>query len=364
MTPIEFCQLLAIDHPIIKAPMAGGADSPALVAAASEAGGMGFIGGAYLNPQQLAADCAAVRALTRKPFGVNLFAPELVPERPTYTDTAIQALSPFHTAMDIPPPHLEGHQGHSFEQQLETVLNSEASVLSFTFGRLPDAAMQTIRKAGITLIGTATSTEEARLLEHSGVDAIVVQGSEAGGHRGGFSNNTPMIGTLALVSQASAAVKVPVIAAGGIMNGQGVRAALQLGACAAQLGTAFLTCPEATIPDSYKQAILSSKAEQTRLTRAFSGRYARGITNRVMDILDAQPDAILPFPWQNNLTRPLRSAGAQADNANYLSLWAGQGLEQARQLSASQLMAALIEELRETKKQSPLVAIGQTPHGH
>lgn len=350
MTPIEFCQLLSITHPIIKAPMAGGADSPALVAAVSEAGGMGFIGGAYLSPQQLATDCAAVRALTDKTFGVNLFVPEQIPDypSPSHTATATNALSVFHTAMDIPTPSLGEHKGHNFEQQLAAVLNSGASALSFTFGLLPDAAMQAVRDAGMTLIGTATSSEEARLLEHSGVDAIVVQGSEAGGHRGGFSNDTPMIGTLALVPQVSAAVNVPIIAAGGIMNGQGIRAALQLGACAAQLGTAFLTCPEAAVPDSYKQAILSSRAEQTRLTRAFSGRYARGIANTMMDTLDAQPDAILPFPWQNSLTRPLRSAAAQADNADYLSLWAGQGLEQARQLGASQLMAALIEELRET----------------
>lgn len=350
MTPIEFCQLQGITHPIIKAPMAGGADSPALVAAVSEAGGMGFIGGAYLSPQQLAEDCTAVRALTNKPFGVNLFVPEQIPDypSPSHTATATNALSAFHTAMDIPPPGLEEHKGHNFEQQLDTVLNSGASALSFTFGQLPDAAMQLVRDAGIALIGTATSTEEACLLEHSGVDAIVAQGSEAGGHRGGFSDNTPMIGTLALVPQISAAVNVPIIAAGGIMSGQGIRAALQLGACAAQLGTAFLTCPEAAVPDSYKQAILSSRAEQTRLTRVFSGRYARGIANRMMDTLDAQPDAILPFPWQNSLTRPLRSAGVQADNADYLSLWAGQGLEQARQLGASQLMAALIEELEGT----------------
>ncbi len=345
MTPASLCQLLAIEYPIIKAPMAGGADSPALVAAASEAGGMGFIGGAYLSPQQLATDCAAIRSLTDKPFGVNLFVPETPPAYPSNTRGAVTALTPFCQALAIPAPVLSHDQGQSFDQQLAVVLDSGASALSFTFGLLPESAMLAARQAGLTLIGTATSTEEACLLEQSGVDIIIAQGSEAGGHRGGFSNSNPMIGTLALVAQISAAVSLTVIAAGGIMNGQGVRAAIQLGASAAQLGTAFLTCPEANIPASYKQAIFSSKAEQTRLTRAFSGRYARGIINPMMEALDAQPDAILPFPWQNSLTRPLRSAAAQANNADYLSLWAGQGLELARQLSAAQLMAALIEEL-------------------
>ncbi len=345
MTPANLCQLLAIKHPVIKAPMAGGADSPALVAAASEAGGMGFIGGAYLSPQQLATDCAAIRNLTDKPFGVNLFVPETTPAYPSNSPRAIAALTPLCQTLSIPAPVLSHDQGQSFDQQLAVVLSSGASALSFTFGLLPESAMLAARQAGITLIGTATSTEEACLLEQSGVDVIIAQGSEAGGHRGGFSNSNPMIGTLALVPQISAAVSLPVIATGGIMNGQGIRAAIQLGASAAQLGTAFLTCPEANIPASYKQAIFSSKAEQTRLTRAFSGRYARGIINPMMEALDAQPDAILPFPWQNSLTRPLRSAAAQADNADYLSLWAGQGLELARQLSAAQLMAALIEEL-------------------
>lgn len=345
MTPANLCQLLAIEYPIIKAPMAGGADSPALVAAASEAGGMGFIGGAYLSPQQLAVDCAAVRSLTDRPFGVNLFVPETAPAYPSNTHGAVTALTPLCQALAIPTPALSHEPGQRFDQQLAVVLDSGASALSFTFGLLPESAIQAARQAGITLIGTATSTEEACLLEQSGVDVIIAQGSEAGGHRGGFSNHNPMIGTLALVPQISAAVSLPVIAAGGIMNGQGVRAAIQLGASAAQLGTAFLTCPEANIPDSYKQAILSSKAEQTRLTRSFSGRYARGIINPMMEALDAQPDAILPFPWQNSLTRPLRSAAAQANNADYMSLWAGQGLELARQLSAAQLMATLIEEL-------------------
>lgn len=339
------CQQLAIQHPIIKAPMAGGVDRPELVAAVSNSGGMGFIGGAYLTPDQLAADCKSISQLTDKPFGINLFVPEPLPALPDNIEPALNALKPFFEELQLPPPTLPAAPASSFEQQLAVALNSGARALSFTFGLLPDAAMAAARAKGILLVGTATSVEEAIALEKSGVDAVVAQGSEAGGHRGGFLPGNAQIGTLALIPQIVSAVQIPVIAAGGIMNGQGIRAALQLGASAAQLGTAFMTCPESGIPDAYKQAILNSSAEQTRLTTAFSGRHARGIVNRVMDQLDQTPEAILPFPYQNSLTRPMRTAAAQMGKADYLSLWAGQGLGLARELTANELMIMLIEEM-------------------
>ena len=200
----------------------------------------------------------------------------------------------------------------------------------------------------MVLIGTATTVEEAIELERAGVDAAIAQGSEEGAHRGTFATDfdAALVGTMALVPQMVDAVTVPVIASGGIMDGRGVAAALALGASAAQIGTAFLTSDEAGIPAAHKQAILAARDHETHLTRAFSGRPARGIVNRFMTEFDraGAPEAILPFPLQNALTRPLRTAAAEQGRAEFLSLWAGQGVRLARRQSARDLIARLAEE--------------------
>jgi nitronate monooxygenase len=198
------------------------------------------------------------------------------------------------------------------------------------------------------LIGTATTVDEAIALEKAQVDAIVAQGSEAGGHRATFGSDfdSGMIGTISLVPQVVDAVTVPVIASGGIMDGRGIAAALALGASAVQMGTAFLTCDEAGVPEVYKKVILQAREHETRLTRAFSGRPARGIVNRFMtefDAIDAS-GSILPFPLQNDLTRPLRSAAAKQGRAEFLSLWAGQGVRLAQRRMAAQFVECLAIE--------------------
>jgi nitronate monooxygenase len=199
--------------------------------------------------------------------------------------------------------------------------------------------------------GTATTVDEAIALEQSGVDAVITQGSEAGAHRGTFTGDfeSAMVGTIALVPQVVDAVSVPVIASGGIMDGRGVVAALALGASAAQMGTAFLTCDEAGIPEAHKQAILNAKENQTRLTRAFSGRPARGIVNRFMSQLEPHGElpTVLPFPLQNALTRPLRTEAGKKGNAEMLSLWAGQGMRLAKRQSAQQLMEQLEQQMEQ-----------------
>jgi nitronate monooxygenase len=204
--------------------------------------------------------------------------------------------------------------------------------------------VEAVKNRGICLIGTATTVAEAVGLRRSGVDAVVAQGSEAGGHRGSYtaSFEAGMIGTMALVPQMADAVDVPVIASGGIMDGRGIAAALALGAAAVQLGTAFLTCPEAGTPAPYRRALLDSAEDSTRITPAFSGRPARGIDNRFLrEMADAE---ILPFPWQNALTRPLRTRAAELGRADLLSLWAGQGLRLVRELPAAELVRALVAE--------------------
>jgi len=336
---------LGLAYPIIQAPLAGGGDTPELVAAVGNAGGIGFIGAAYLSPPQIADTARAVRARTARPFGINLFAPTPAPAPPCDPAPALARVAPFFAELGLPAPALPSLTGLDFAQQLSAALESGAAAFSFTLGLLPEGAIAAAKARGMMVLGTATTVAEALLLERADVDAVVLQGAEAGGHRASFTApfDQALIGTMALVPQAADALGVPVIASGGIMDGRGLAAALALGAAGAQLGTAFLACAEAGAPEAYKAAILAASEDATRLTRAFSGRPARGIVNRFMTAVDAG-DAILPFPLQNALTRPLRSAAAQQGKADCLSLWAGQGLRLARRQSAAALMARLAAE--------------------
>jgi nitronate monooxygenase len=348
-------QTLRLQHPIIQAPLAGGSDTPALVAAVCEAGALGSIGATYLTPQQIADTCAAVQSKTNRPFGINLFVPDAPVPGPVDPAAAVAHVAKYFEELGLPRPEPPAPPARDFDAQLEAALGGGASVFSFTFGMLPAAARDKVKARGLMLGGTATTVDEAMALERAGIDFVVAQGSEAGGHRGTFAGpadygafEAGMIGTLALVPQIVDAVRVPVVASGGVMDGRGIAAVLALGASAAQLGTAFLTCEEAGTPDVYKQAILDAHEDQTRITRAFSGRPARGIVNRFMREVEApwrtQQLAVLPFPLQNALTRPLRTAAAKQGRAEFLSLWAGQGVRMARRMKAAELVAALAEE--------------------
>lgn len=341
-------QRLQFDHPIIQAPMAGGGDTPDLVAAVCNAGALGFIGGAYLTPQQIVEASRAVRAKTSRAFGINLFAPQLPAESGVSAEAAIERLGGYYAELGLDAPAQSETASYTLREQLIVALESGASAFSFTFGIFPADAIAAIRERGMLSMGTATTVDEAVALEQAGVDAVIAQGSEAGGHRGTFSGDfsAAMIGTISLVPQIVDAVRLPVIASGGIMDGRGIAAALALGASAVQLGTAFLTCDEAGIPDAYKNAIQQAHEDQTRVTRCFSGRPARGIVNRFMSEMESAGSAetILPFPLQNALTRPLRSAAAQQGRAEFLSLWAGQGVRMARQEPAGKLVARLVRE--------------------
>jgi nitronate monooxygenase len=339
---------LGMTYPIFQAPLAGGGDTPALVAAVCEVGGLGFIGAAYLTAEQIGEAARKVRTQTSRPFGINLFAPMPMPDPPENPQPALERVAPFFAELGLEPPVVPAPARDSFNQQLIAALESGAAVFSFTLGILPKAAIEAIKERGMFLIGTATTVEEAIGLENGGVDAIVTQGSEAGGHRATFGDdfNAGLVGTISLVPQVVDAVTVPVIASGGIMDGRGIAAALALGASAVQLGTAFLTCDEAGVPEVYKKAILDAREDQTRLTRAFSGRPARGIVNRFMLEVERQDtaDAILPFPLQNQLTRPLRNAAAKQGRAEFLSLWAGQGVRLAQRQAAKILVEGLARE--------------------
>ena len=338
---------LGLDHPIVVAPM-GGATTVDLAAAACETGALGFLASAYLTPEQIRDESQRLRARTHRPFGNNLFVSLPPPEELSGAAAALDHLERIHRELALPPPTVPQFSPDRFEEKLRAVLDGGADVFSFTFGIPSQEAMQAVKARGVFIMGTATTVDEAIQLEKAGVDAVIAQGSEAGAHRGTFgpSFEAAMIGTMALVPQVVDAVKVPVLASGGIMDGRGITAALALGASAVQMGTAFLTCDEAGIAPAYKDAILQAREQDTRVTRAFSGRPARGIVNRFMEEIDgaAEPGAILPYPLQNVLTRPMRSAAAKQGRPEYLSLWAGQGVRMARRQSAKDLIARLVEE--------------------
>ena len=343
----EFLRRLGIEHPIIQAPMSGGVTTPELVAAACNAGGLGSFGAAYLTPEQIASDIRRIRALTDKPFNVNLFAGGYTSETRVDAAPMLAVVAEAHEALGLPAPTLPPWPPNAFDEQLDAVLEARPAIFSFTFG-IPDAdAMARLKAQGILTVGTATTAEEGRRLQESGVTAIAAQGAEAGGHRGTFAGSfeSSMIPTLELVRALLEVVSVPVFASGGLMDGRDIAECLARGADAAQLGTAFLTCPEAGTSDSYKRAMLAARTDTTVITRAFSGRPARGLANTFTTRLTGDEKLILPFPLQNALTRPMRNAAAKRGNSGYQSLFVGQGVARARALPVEELVKRLVAEM-------------------
>ncbi len=344
----ELLKLLNIENPIIQGPMGGGPSTPELVAAVSNAGGLGSLGAAYQTPDQIRDTIRRIRSLTSRPFNVNLFAGGWNANAQFDAGPMLEVLTEIHAKLGLPAPTVPKPAPDPFPAQLETVLDERPPIFSFTFG-VPNAdALSRLKSRGITTIGTATTVDEARHLEQAGVDVVFAQGAEAGAHRGTFlaSVESSMVPTLDLVRATVAAVQIPVIATGGLMDGRDIVAALNAGASAASLGTAFLASPECGTPETHKRAILAAKQDTTVVTRAFSGRAARGLKNAYIAAVEAQPERILPYPFQNALTRPMRTTAAQQGRADYLSLWAGQGVARARAMPAAELVAQLLREMQ------------------
>ncbi|GAA1038796.1 MULTISPECIES: nitronate monooxygenase [Streptomyces] len=340
-----------LPHPIVQAPMAGGVSGPELAAAVSEAGGLGFLAAGYKTADGVYQEIKRLRSLTDRPFGVNVFMPQ-----PEYAESgAVEVYAHqlageaawYETELGDP----DSGRDDGYDAKLAVLLDDPVPVVSFHFGVPSREALQRLRRAGTFTLVTATTAEEAVAVERAGADAVIAQGVEAGGHQGTHrdvpENDGTGLGLLSLITQIREAVHIPVVAAGGIMRGAQIAAVLAAGASAAQLGTAFLATPESGAPAVHKEALTNPLFVRTELTRAFTGRPARGLVNRFLR--EHGPYAPAAYPEINHLTSPLRKAAAKAGDAQGMALWAGQGHRLARDLPAGRLVEVLAAELAEAR---------------
>jgi nitronate monooxygenase len=343
-------KLFNIDLPIIQAPMAG-ATTPEMVIAVAEAGGLGSLPGAQYPPEDLRKALERVRARTSRPVNVNFFSHRDAPDDPARQSAWRQRLSQYYAEEGLDPEmRISGTRRAPFDNSYCAVVEEfRPEIVSFHFGLPSPALLGRVRRTGAKIISSATTVAEARWLEEQGVDAIIATGLEAGGHRGNFlsSDLSCQLGTIALVPQVVDAVRVPVIAAGGITDSRGVAAALSLGAEAVQVGTAYLFTPEAKIHDVYRKA-LASPARLTALTNLFTGRPARGIVNRLMSELGALSDLPPAYPTAAFAIEPLRRAAEAAGRDDFSPLWAGQGFPLGKPMSAADLTRSLAVDLHAT----------------
>lgn len=328
-----------LEHPIVQAPMGGGASTPALAAAVSEARGLGFLAAGYRSPDAVRADVESLRELTGRPFGVNLFAPP----RPVPDARAVgryaEALAQRY-GTDVGAPR---HDDDGWEEKLALVAELRVPLVSFAFGCPERDVVARLHDAGAAVWATVTTADEARTAERAGADALVVQGVEAGGHRATFDDTVPNdLGLLAALQLVAAASALPLVATGGLATGRSIAAVLAAGAVAAQLGTAFMLTPESGTAEAHREAL--AQPGETALTRAFTGRTARGIVNRFQR--EHGPGAPLGYPDVHHVTGPLRKAARERGDADGFHLWAGQAYSLAEPVPAGELVRRLAAEAR------------------
>ncbi len=346
--------------PIVQAPMAGGASNPQLAAAVSDAGGLGFLAAGYKTADGMYQEIKQVRGLTARPFGVNLFMPQ--PDGAdagaveVYRNQLAGEATWYETQLGDPDSGLDD----GYDAKLAILLDDPVPVVSFTFGCPSRDVLDSFARVGTLTVVTVTTPEEAQTAQWAGADAVCVQGVEAGGHQGTHKDQPETdgagLGLLTLLTLVRETVQLPVIAAGGLMRGAQIAAVLAAGADAAQLGTAFLVTPESGANALHKQAMTNPLFVRTELTRAFSGRPARGLVNRFMR--EHGPYAPAAYPQVHHLTSALRKAAAKAGDAQAMALWAGQGHRLARELPAGRLVEVLTTELAEARAASAPVGQG------
>ncbi|SDM45519.1 NAD(P)H-dependent flavin oxidoreductase [Sediminibacillus halophilus] len=333
-------------HPIIQAPMAGGTANPTLAAAVCNAGGLGFLAAGYKTGQEVREEIKQTRKLTSQAFGVNLFVPSEDTVASTTLDDYAGRLE--HTAKRLAvSPGDAKNDDDDWETKLEVMIDEHIPIVSFTFGCPAPSVLDRLKQSGSYVIVTVTSPEEATEAAQAGADALCLQGIEAGGHRSSFQNNneTEDFSLLPLLRLVKQQVDLPLIAAGGIMHGQDIAALLIAGAEAVQLGTAFLRCPESGAKPLHKQALADNRFSGTTVTRAFTGRRARGLKNAFIQQNDEAAPAAYPFV--HYMTKPIRKAAAEAKDLEAMALWAGQGYQMALDLPAAEIVSRLVEQQHE-----------------
>ncbi|MYM33005.1 2-nitropropane dioxygenase [Duganella sp. FT50W] len=334
-------------HPIIQGPMAGGNNTPTQVAAVSNTGALGSLACSLLSPAAIREQTAQIRALTDRPFCLNFFVLETPTPPVEEVEQAKEWLKPVWSSLgwtELPTP---AKWCEDFSAQFEALLELRPAVASFTFGILSAEQIRRLHEAGILVIGTITQVDEALAWESRGADAVIASGVESGGHRGTFlgAQEDATLGTFELLPLVVAAVKIPVISAGGIMSGADIRRALDGGAQAVQMGTAFLVTDESGIHPAYKRRLLTAGDHPTRLTRTFSGRFARGLENRFMQLMSANERLLPLYPIQNALTSPIRAEAAKRGETELMSLWCGTGVARARPMPTAKLVETLLAEI-------------------
>ncbi len=343
-------KLLNIKFPIVQGPFGGGPSSIKLAATVSNCGGLGSFGAYSLTPEQIKQLVADLRSQTTHPFAINLWVPFTAPHEARVTESeyhaAVALLQPYYDEVGATAPTYDSlFRSQDFDKQVDALLEAAPPAFSFVFGIPKPEVLRACRERNIVTLGAATNVDEAIALEAAGVDLIVATGSEAGGHRVSFLHDPDESpANSALIPQIFDRVKTPIIAAGGIADGRGIVAALAFGASAVQVGTAFLACEESNATPTHKLAIRSEQSRHTTLTRAFSGRYARGIKNRFLLEMQNRQSVLPAFPYQNFLTQPLRQAAAKANRADLQSLWVGQNAPMVKHTRAAELIQFLIED--------------------
>ncbi|MBL7930870.1 MAG: nitronate monooxygenase [Bacteroidia bacterium] len=353
----KFTKLLGIEYPVVQGPFGGGLSSVSLASTVSNAGGLGSFGGQPFSAEEIVRIVREIKSQTNKPFNINLWVNDRDTPLADFQESDYKKLTtlfaPYFKELGLEIPNMPSHLGPQFEEQVEAIFEVKPPVFSFVYGIPSAAILEKCRSLGIKTIGAATTVDEARALENAGVDAIVATGFEAGGHRVSFlkSAEDSLTGTFSLIPQVADAVNIPVIAAGGIADARGVKAALALGADAVQMGTAFLATEQSNATQDHKNILFTERANHTTLTKVFTGRLSRGIRNRLTEELKTNESLLAPYPLQSKFMSFLKAYPAtENSNFDFKAYWAGQSASLLKHKDAKVLIESLVAEMNKTDR--------------
>ena len=348
----KFTKLLDIDYPIIQGPFGGGLSSVKLTSTVSNAGGLGSFGGQPFSSKEIVETCQEIRKYTNKPFNINLWVNDRDDSLASFSDDnyirLTELFKPYFNELNLPIPVRPIDLGAKFEEQIEAIYEAKPAVFSFVYGIPSSNILENCRRLNIKTVGAATTVDEAIALENAGVDAIVATGFEAGGHRVSFlsSAEDSLTGTFALIPQVADNVKIPIIAAGGIADARGIKAALALGADGVQIGTAFLATSQSNATQNHKDKLFTPEAKYTTLTKVFTGRLSRGIRSRLTEELKSYENLFAPYPLQSKFMGLLKAYPETTNsNPDFKSYWAGQSAPLLKHKDAKILIETLVNEM-------------------